>query len=47
MGETMASEAMLSVLEECVKTIQANTAQPENFLRQVFAVCVFVLLKSM
>ncbi|XP_056268980.1 U3 small nucleolar ribonucleoprotein protein MPP10 [Pseudoliparis swirei] len=28
----MASEAMLSVLEECVKTIQANTAQPENFL---------------
>ncbi|XP_068428698.1 U3 small nucleolar ribonucleoprotein protein MPP10 [Clinocottus analis] len=28
----MASGAMLSVLEECVKTIQGNTAQPENFL---------------
>ncbi|XP_034383556.1 U3 small nucleolar ribonucleoprotein protein MPP10 [Cyclopterus lumpus] len=28
----MASEAMLSVLEECVNTIKSNTAQPENFL---------------
>ncbi|KAM9367084.1 LOW QUALITY PROTEIN: U3 small nucleolar ribonucleoprotein MPP10 [Symphorus nematophorus] len=32
MGETMASGDVLSVLEECVKKINANTAQPENFL---------------
>ncbi|XP_068568904.1 U3 small nucleolar ribonucleoprotein protein MPP10 [Cebidichthys violaceus] len=31
-GETMASGDMLSVLEECVKTINSTTAQPENFL---------------
>lgn len=40
-GATMASDDVLSVLEECVKTINANTAQPENFLRQVFAVCLY------
>ncbi|KAM8762071.1 U3 small nucleolar ribonucleoprotein MPP10 [Acanthopagrus schlegelii] len=28
----MASDDVLSVLEECVKTINANTKQPENFL---------------
>lgn len=37
----MASDDVLSVLEECVKTINANTTQPENFLRQVFAVCSY------
>ncbi|XP_054467526.1 U3 small nucleolar ribonucleoprotein protein MPP10 [Anoplopoma fimbria] len=31
-GEKMASGDVLSVLEECVKTINANTAQPDNFL---------------
>ncbi|XP_059216018.1 U3 small nucleolar ribonucleoprotein protein MPP10 [Centropristis striata] len=31
-GATMASGDVWSVLEECVKKINANTAQPENFL---------------
>ncbi|XP_038557673.1 U3 small nucleolar ribonucleoprotein protein MPP10 isoform X2 [Micropterus salmoides] len=31
-GTTMASGDVWSVLEECVKKINANTAQPENFL---------------
>ncbi|XP_060892683.1 U3 small nucleolar ribonucleoprotein protein MPP10 [Labrus mixtus] len=31
-GEAMASRDVWSVLEECVKTINANTAQPETFL---------------
>lgn len=43
----MASGDVWSVLEECVKKINANTAQPENFLRQVFAVCTGALLKNL
>lgn len=31
-GTIMASGDVLGVLEECVKKINANTAQPENFL---------------
>ena len=46
-GATMASGDVLSVLEECVKKLNANTAQPENFLRQVFAVFMCVLLKML
>lgn len=46
-GEKMASGDVWSVLEECLKKINVNTAQPENFLRQVFAVCMFVLLKKL
>lgn len=29
----MASGDVLSLLENCVKKLHANTAQPENFLR--------------
>ncbi|KAF0043119.1 hypothetical protein F2P81_004456 [Scophthalmus maximus] len=36
---------MWSVLEECVKTINANTAQPADFLRQVSAVCMMVVVE--
>lgn len=44
---TMATGDVLCVLEECVKKINANTAQPENFLRQVFAVCMCVVLQKL
>lgn len=43
----MASGEVWSVLEECVKKINAITAQPENFLRQVFAVFVPVLSENL
>lgn len=39
-GGNMAGADEWSVLEECVKKINTNTAQPENFLRQVSAACV-------
>lgn len=42
-GRNMASGDVWSVLEECVKTINGNTAQPANFLRQVFVFCMFVV----
>lgn len=31
----MANGEMMRLLEDCVKIINDNTAQPENFLRQV------------
>lgn len=43
----MASGDVWSVLEECVKKINANTAQPETFLRQVFTVCMSVVLQKL
>lgn len=33
---TMASGGVSDVLDDCIKKINANTAQLENFLRQVF-----------
>lgn len=43
----MASGGEWSVLGECLKKVNANTAQPENFLRQVFAVFVLVMLEKL
>lgn len=41
----MATGDTKNVLEECLKKINANTAQPESFLRQVFVVFMLVMLK--
>lgn len=38
MCEMMASGDLWSVLGACLEKINANTSQPENFLRQVFAI---------
>lgn len=40
----MASGDTKNVLEECLKKINANTAQLESFLRQVFAVFMLAML---
>lgn len=45
MWEMMAAGDVSSVLEESIKKINANTAQPESFLRQVFTVFMLVMLK--
>lgn len=42
----MASGDVWSVLEDCLEKINANTSQPENFLRQVFAVFMHAMLKK-
>lgn len=41
----MATGDTKNVLEECLKKINANTAQLERFLRQVFTVFMLVMLK--
>lgn len=47
MWEMMATGDVNSVLEESIKKINANTAQPESFLRQVFSVFMLVMLKKL
>lgn len=42
----MASGDVLDLLEDCAQRIQANTAQPENFLRQVFLNIYYLLRKK-